>query len=900
MNFGDYVNDNLFELKPVNLDGDENFLWKENNLWSAPVERSKLLRLIKSGFDINYNTNVNFLQWKKDFKIPYNTLQEHCMKIIVHIKPHGMFFDPSLPKTFMIGRAIYNNNNICAPACMSVDLRSYLLKDRMVDYDLKSAHQAIMVAICKKMDLQKTEYNYIEHYVNNKEDIIRKCIKKHYELTDEQIDKLSSSEFADYRNKFKNLGIVLGYGGSYKKWCDERGFLYEPVEEMELYAKQMVDITNNYIIPSNLKLYEKMNLKYKTECKKKKKNVDPNKTKRSICSKFLQHYEMLIITTLISHLIKQEKITNKQVSYEYDGFEVTKKDAEKITCEDLNILTKELTLLEGLIFTIKDKVDVFSEQIKICENIQNEELDIPEEYSLEFNTEYFKSLKLSGGYNKQKKYFERFVKFAERPQPLFYIIEELTVLNIRTQQPIRVRKINHFDENAIKKLYWRFETNIPNIFGKFEKFLKIYLEDEDRTAYKSITFTPYNEPFDPIKNNAYLNTFTGYNKVIFSDDKFDTEKRKRIIKPFENMALEVCGNKDNYDIFMNLLAHKIKYPTVKQPYAVVLQSLQGEGKNLMLDCFGYIVGKEHYLTTSNIDDIMGVHSEGLMHKLLVNLNEMDLSQTRDKKNRFKSLISEDTITFNPKNVRPFEMENYAFIVLTSNEAMPLPLDITSGERRWFVFEGSGKNLKKYSSEQWAKLADYFKKDGFIRALYEELMSLKCEEFDYARWKKLNSSTFAYKKLASYSVPMELQFLNDYIQYNNYVTDAKDQDSYVDYSDVPTEDFSKSDLFKTYVEIKCDNMRKSFNKWAVHNNWKVISEERNSKAFKNRIASGLRLRSLECTTIDRRVAFKFRPIDLMYELIEKKACEVDGNEEWMKEITEEGDKLYVEDLELEEI
>ena len=66
------------------------------------------------------------------------------------------------------------------------------------------------------------------------------------------------------------------------------------------------------------------------------------------------------------------------------------------------------------------------------------------------------------------------------------------------------------------------------------------------------------------------------------------------------------------------------------------------------------------------------------------------------------MISQSEITFNPKHANMFEAINYALLMITTNEQLPVVLDVLTGDRRWFIFEGNGKNCK-ISESKWAEL-----------------------------------------------------------------------------------------------------------------------------------------------------------------------------------------------------
>ena len=71
------------------------------------------------------------------------------------------------------------------------------------------------------------------------------------------------------------------------------------------------------------------------------------------------------------------------------------------------------------------------------------------------------------------------------------------------------------------------------------------------------------------------------------------------------------------------IANIFQEPTKRPPVSIVINGKQGNGKNIFLDAIGNMIDKDHYITTSDPDDLFGTHAEGFYRKLLVNLNESE-------------------------------------------------------------------------------------------------------------------------------------------------------------------------------------------------------------------------------------------------------------------------------------
>ena len=893
MDFNNFVNENLWELKPITEE--DNFIFNSNNKQVQPIDSRKIERILKSGYDIVYIQNPNFRRWKDDYNIPFETLREQLKKLLMNRKGNTLIVNPHIPLTDGIGRAIYNKQNISALAMLPKNIRNYLTIDEWTDFDMRNAHSTILLNICEKMGIDEHYYTGVKYYCENRDNVLKKGIMNHFNLTEDEYNSITDEERNNYKDEIKTLIIRVGYGGSYEYWCKENGLVYKPIKEIQDYASSFDAINNRYIIPNNKTYFNKLtkdyNRKLSTDRNKNKKVIeDVNKPKRTIISNFLQHYETLITGCICSYFLTNKKITNNKYSYEFDGFESRNTDVNKykITPELITRLTKDLTDFD-IQWTIKEKVDVITPDIELLEQVKQEKSNFPPQYLNYLDSDYFKSLK-SEGYGRMKDYFEYFVKFSERPSPLFYIIENLPKKKreTNTTTTIFVRTVNLYEEHQLRKLYGRFGCGEMKKSGDEIKFLDKYLNDEDRITYKNISFEPYNAPYqDNYLDDFDLNTFTGYNNIVFNKTPFPKDIRKKILKEFYILGAGLVGGIENFKTLLYCFAHKIKEPTKQFPYGIIIQGSEGTGKNMILDCFGRIIGKDHYISTANVDDILGKHSEGLYHKLICNLNEMDLNQSKDRQNRFKAIISEQTLIMSPKHIRDFETENYALIIITSNESMPIPLDVMSGDRRWIVYNGYDVNSKKYNEKKWGQLASYFKTDNFIRALYEELCDYDIHSFDYKKAKKDNSMTKEYRRLAQYSIPVEINFLNDYINFNGWYRDfiltngeTPQNDIYFGWDTLPSIDFYSLPNFYNNIRIKCKTIMDTFNEWADTTKYKLSGTEKSQKAFNNRFTSGLKLRSIELVTECKTTYFEINIFDLIRELHSKNFYSLIGNEEWL--------------------
>ena len=488
----------------------------------------------------------------------------------------------------------------------------------------------------------------------------------------------------------------------------------------------------------------------------------------------------------------------------YDGEEETKR-----FYNDLNkkIFTSDKKLTIGTIkkdFKEKDEelYKLVNVELKNIRKGSNEEIDIDDEFSYNFSTDYFNTL---SKYSHKKQYFEIFCCKVLRPQPL-YVYSENDKDNYNCLL---------YCESEIKETFKHLGSSIFKVVdkktgeSKETKFITEWIDDNHIKLYNRMDFNPYNgirNITDNKKEECY-NLFNGYNKDIFTE--YDKSQKEQILKPFKELLFELCGaEQEFYNYFYNFLAHLIQRPNERIPICFIFKSKQGVGKNVMLDVIGSIIGKAHYITSSNPKDFFGDYAEGFYRKILVNINECEGKDTFDYEGKIKSFITENSITLNPKFVRQTTISNYARLIIFTNKPNPIPIDVRSKDRRFCVAQSTDKYLdKKYGTTFWEKLIKHFQNPKFIACIYDDLNSIK---LDGIKWKETRPITKAYLEMCKLYVPVEAMFLEDYIdnkEYNYYVkknhldfnvNDDDEEEELIDNYNIQV-DVSTSDLYKRYTE-----------------------------------------------------------------------------------------------------
>jgi len=269
-------------------------------------------------------------------------------------------------------------------------------------------------------------------------------------------------------------------------------------------------------------------------------------------------------------------------------------------------------------------------------------------------------------------------------------------------------------------------------------------------------FIPFNQE-SPIEDDNVFNLFEGFNPDIYGE-AMDDETITKKITPYLDLVQELCGGDDEHAMYFHrFIAQIFQDPNKKVPICIIFKGKQGTGKNMMLNAIGNMLNKTHYITSSKPTDFFGDHAEGFCKKLLVNLNECEGKDTFDFEGKIKSFITEDTITVNPKNVRPYSIANQARTVITTQKPNPVPIDVKSKDRRYVAFKTTDKYLKM-SSKFWTQLYNHLRNPEVMSALYQWFMKIDLTDYD---WIKRRPLTEAYKEMCNLYSPIEALFFEEF-------------------------------------------------------------------------------------------------------------------------------------------
>jgi len=776
-------------------------------------------KIIESGWNRHY---ADSQEWCKSVGIPTTTLSavQHLEMIKNHIR--GDKLQCKLFKT-NIGRAYYKG--AISLGSLPRDLRqaisvnhtidkgnTYKQTQSIYDYDLDNAHNNILLQLCKRSGMDKNKYSLLSDYCINREDWLKEISKSLF--------KSNNNNDKDKRNKAKTLMLKALNQGHIDNSIDDDIDIdnNKTLLKIRKFQRQIKIIFNKI---------KEVNPDFYNECLTKKEN-NKNNAFRSFVARTLQHFEFKIVEHVITQLENNKIIIKNRFDYQFDGFQIEKEIDIKI----LEKYTKQLGFdLKWSIKQSKEAEKVWREVYTSIEE-NKETISHPKEYTETMNESYFKSL--IGNYPKMKHYFELFYRFVKNPQPLYYYCRNKKYMCSKTGQFKKQRLISPLSEELVIKQYKRFHSHVQKTRNGDRKisFMKTYTTDIDAIVSEEMDFFPINSNKPPNQSSDIYNTFTGYNDDCFEPGlEYDPKSIERggILYNYLKVVQNVVGGEKEREVFLQLIADKIANPHNKKPFAVLIKGDQGVGKNTILDQISKIIGFHHYYSTANIKDITSDHAEGLMSKLIVNLNEINFNDTKDKKELIKSIISECRMTFNIKFARPVQQNVYALIIATTNTSGSIPLDISSGERRWFVFE-SNKNNKKLLKEKkgekgWDRVHAQWDKKEFVQQLYLYLMELVKKEpkYNFQKVQREMTKTKPYRNLCMFFIPSIAIMLKDYILQKRFVINdyniidyedddlkqLKEEEEEQKRKEIP---YYQEDSFKTRYTVSLNDLVNYYKEW----------------------------------------------------------------------------------------
>lgn len=361
--------------------------------------------------------------------------------------------------------------------------------------------------------------------------------------------------------------------------------------------------------------------------------------------------------------------------------------------------------------------------------------------------------------------------------------KEFEISNFKIMNPIMYVNIfeNELYFNSQDKFCQKYRNLWCNVYdiktSEYKKiqFIHKWMDDCNIKTYEKLDFLP-----PPLKCPCYIyNLFDGFNAERLPPLN-EVDNIQLLTKDILEHIYYICGKENHtYTYFIKWLAHIIQQPGELSRTAPIIKSVQGCGKNILLDFIGQkILGDKYFYSSSRTEDFFGRFNTVLKNKLLLNLNETSGKDTFDVNEKIKSQITDITIPIEEKGVNTITLRNCGRYVFTTNNENSIR--IQPKERRLFCMESSSEHKSDYN--YFVNLKKKMNDTKVIRGFYEYLKTIDIKYFDFENERP---KTDLYMSMSSINIPMIGRFLSDYID------DMENEEEII---------FSK-DLYDNYNEWK---------------------------------------------------------------------------------------------------
>lgn len=248
---------------------------------------------------------------------------------------------------------------------------------------------------------------------------------------------------------------------------------------------------------------------------------------------------------------------------------------------------------------------------------------------------------------------------------------------------------------------WLVNNETINVKEKMDVYPDTYnCPDNVYNLWKPFVMEKYTQPYN--KKTDDLNIILNHIKIL-------------------------CGNDEKmYNYFIRWISKMIQQPHIKLTCMLFI-SKQGAGKGTLMELFRRMMGNEKvYETTNPSRDVWGNFNEMMTDAFLVNINEFEYIDAKKGEGQFKGLITDPTITINPKGQKPIKVKSHHHFIGTTNKENPIPLE--NGDRRFVIAKSSNEKCK--DSVYFTGLYKLLENNDTVRTAYDYFKNYDITEFDH--------------------------------------------------------------------------------------------------------------------------------------------------------------------------
>ena len=268
--------------------------------------------------------------------------------------------------------------------------------------------------------------------------------------------------------------------------------------------------------------------------------------------------------------------------------------------------------------------------------------------------------------------------------------------------------------------YYEATKDTEHPFEK-KRFVTAWLADEDIHLCEGVVV----DPTLPEGAGFDLNIWTGFDAAKLPPVP-DTDVLP-LVQPMLHHILRVYANdnEEHAHYFTRWLANPFQLPHAPTGVAILLYGKEGCGKGIIPTFHRLqVLGKG---CSTHVEDpekeLFSTHAGGLVNKVFVQADEVRVGH-HDRSESLKNIITNETITYEPKFAARMTLKNMVNLLMTTNNENATSISPTC--RRYALFRCS--NVYKGNIQYFTDLGKHLARPEVARAWYQYLMTLDMGKF----------------------------------------------------------------------------------------------------------------------------------------------------------------------------
>ncbi len=244
-----------------------------------------------------------------------------------------------------------------------------------------------------------------------------------------------------------------------------------------------------------------------------------------------------------------------------------------------------------------------------------------------------------------------------------------------------------------------------------------WLTSRHRRTLRGIVFDPTNSV-----SGDYFNLWEGFSPKALQQQLSAPGATWDLMRA--HIYEVICnGNRDHFNYVLPWLATGVQFPERPAGTALVLKGKEGIGKGAFARGYGSLFGK-HWYHLSDAQQLTGQFNGHLEGRIVIFADEA--VGTADKKaiGKLKALITEPTISIEPKFRTPFTAKNCTHLIMASNNEWVIPAG--KDARRYCVLDVGDEH---HDDTAYFRALDAELEAGGYGAMLLELFTMDLTDFD---------------------------------------------------------------------------------------------------------------------------------------------------------------------------